>query len=296
MAESSAQPKRMQQSLHGNAQQWTGRLAATKRRGLNFLGGGFATFGALRAVALFVEPIFPGHSALLHIVTIVGSVLGGLRKCISTNRVTLPVRFSDSSIEIVFGDIFESDGVVVIPVNEYFDGELGDHVSPESLHGKFIDKFLNGKADWFYSLTDEALSQKDSPHLEQRNSGRCARYPIGTVVAVDIKDRRFLLAALSHTNRETLTASATLHDLDTCLIGIWKEIQVKSNGRTAVIPLIGSGLSRVGLPPRILIWRILTSFLDSTKSMKKIADKVVLVLPHRLKGEIDLAAIKRSWT
>ena len=273
-------------------QQWT--------RTKLFLTGGFVTFGALRVVALFVESILTNYNAAIHIATIVGSVLGGVWRWRSgvVDRLILKAPFSDSTIEIEFGDILDRDEAVkVIPVNEYFDGELGDHVSERSLHGKLIKDRLGGNADWFYNLADKALSQKQiEPHLEQRNNGRCKRYPIGTTVAVDIGDQRFLLAALSHTDRETLKASASLQDLDACLIAIWEEIQTKSNGRDAKIPLVGSGLSGVGLPPDVLIYRILTSFFDSTKTMKKIADRVILILHPRLKGEVNLTAIRRSWS
>ena len=271
--------------------------AIVKRRVRGFFVGGLATYGTLRAVASAFAETFSHYSVAIHTATIVGSIASGLWQCKLKTRVTLKSPLSDSSIEVVFGDIFDGDEVVVIPVNEYFDGELGDHVSDKSLHGKFINKMLGGKASWFYNLINEPLALKSvKPHKEQRNNGRNERYPIGTVLSVDIKDRRFLLAVLSRTNLQTLKAVATIEDLMTCLNGIWKEIQIKSNGRIAKIPLIGSGLSGVGLPPNVLIDVILTSYFDNTKSMKKIADKVVLVLNSTLKGEIDLTAVKRKWS
>ena len=68
-----------------------------------------------------------------------------------------------------------------------------------------------------------------------------------------------------------------------------------SNGTNVKVPLIGSGLSGVGLPPKNLVEVIVTSLLYYTKK-QKIADKITLVLPRKLKGEIDLITVKRSWT
>ena len=48
------------------------------------------------------------------------------------------------------------------------------------------------------------------------------------------------------------------------------------------------------MPPKFLIDTIAMSFLYYTKK-QKIADKVILVLPFKLKGKIDLVATKRSW-
>ena len=111
----------------------------------------------------------------------------------------------------------------------------------------------------------------------------------------NVNDQRFLLVALSHTDPSTLKASASVHDLWTCLAGVWKGIHQYSNGRPVSMPLIGSGLSGVGLPPGHLIEIIVTSFLCHTKE-RKVADVVTLVLPSRLAQHVNLKTIKRRWT
>lgn len=128
-----------------------------------------------------------------------------------------------------------------------------------------------------------------------RKSGRKSKYPIGTIASVDVNDTRYLLAVLSKTDIDTLKASSTVHELWDCLAGIWEGVRQYSNGLCAKIPLLGSGLAGVGMPPRNLIEIIITSFFYYTKK-NKIADKVALVLPISLKGEVDLITIKRSWS
>jgi hypothetical protein len=51
---------------------------------------------------------------------------------------------SNVSIELVFGDIFQHDGMSAIAVTEFFETELGTPVSPKSLHGIFIDRCFGG--------------------------------------------------------------------------------------------------------------------------------------------------------
>ena len=269
--------------------------AIIRRTVSDFISGGLTAFGALSAIGLFFQNLYEVHKPYSTFAIIAGSLAYGISKCWHKNRITIKVPASDSSIEVVFGDIFDGTDLIVIPVNEYFDGELGDHVSVNTLHGKFIKKILGGQYSSFRNLTDDAL--KGIPSVTaQRKSGRSERYPIGTVASVDIADRRYLLSVLSRTDLETLKASATVPDLWVCLAGIWKAIQDFSNGGVARVPLIGSGLSRVGLPPSNLIEIILISFFDSTKIVRKIADKVVLVLDPRLKGEVDLTSIGRRWS
>ena len=268
-----------------------------KRIVQDFFSFGFAAFGVQWTVLLSFEFFFPSskpEGAFWYVAIILASGIIGLWRCWPKEHVKLQIPASDSSIEIRFGDIFDGVGVVVIPVNEYFDGSLGDHVSENSLHGTFIKDVLGGQSGSFFDLTRNALESL-KPEEVIREGGRGKKYPIGTVASVDINQKRFLLVALSRTDLATLKASATVHELWDCLAGVWQGVRNYSNGNRVKIPLLGSGLSGVGLPPKHLIEIIVTSFLYYTKK-EKIADKVTLILPSTLKGEIDLETIKRSWT
>ncbi len=225
------------------------------------------------------------------------AIIWGVRGAWPTKKIEFQIPGSDSWLEIRFGNIFDGNGVVVVPVNEYFDGELGDHVSENSIHGQFISNVLNGISETFFNLTRAALQDVEAEEKGViRSSGQCDRYEIGTVVPIDIENHpRYLLVVLSHTELSSLKAYATVHDLWTCLAGAWKGIRERSNGQLVRVPLIGSGLSGIGLPPGNLIEILLTSFLYHTKE-RKVADRVTLVLPHHLAKNIDLKTIKRGWT
>lgn len=256
----------------------------------------FAAYGVfwivIGSLSFYFDNFKPEGACWYAAIVFVSAVIGLLR-CWPRKHVKLQVPASDSLIEIRFGNIFNSEGVIVIPVNEYFDGLLGDHVSENSLHGTFIKDVLGGQSSAFFELTSAALESVEAEEVE-RKSGRNKKYPIGTVASLDVNENRFLLAALSRTDIETLKASATVHELWDCLAGIWWAVRTYSNGNYVSIPLLGSGLSGVGLPPKNLVELILTSFLYYTKK-EKITDKVTLVLHTKLKREIDLETIKRSW-
>ena len=265
-----------------------------------FLLGGFATYGALwvavEPISAFGGSLKPGGWVGYGIFVGLAATVGIVRAW-PASRVELQIPASDSSFEIQFGDVLKDREVVVIPVNDFFDGELGDHVSQNSLHGQFIRDVLGGQSQTFFDLTSDALADF-VPEEEgvARSSGRCDRYAIGTVARVDVNDRRYLLVALSHTDLSSLKASASVHDLWTCLAGVWKGIRQYSNGRSVSMPLIGSGLSGVGLPLGHLIAIIVTSFLYHTKEERKLADVVTLVLPRRMAQHVNLKTIKRRWT
>ena len=268
------------------------------RRIQDFLIGGSATYGALwmalESISAFFGSLKPGglvgYSVLLAVATV-----GGILRARTKKQIEFQIPASDSSFEIRFGNICDGKAVVVVPVNDYFDGELGDHVSEHSLHGKFIRDVLGGQSKTFVDLTSKSLVDVAPEEADvKRSSGRCDRYGIGTVARVDVNRRRYLLVALSHTDPLSLKGHASVHDLWTCLAGVWKGIREYSNGKPVTIPLIGSGLSGVGLPPQHLIEIVITSFLCHTKE-RKVADGVTLMLPRRLAGHVDLKSIERRW-
>ena len=262
-----------------------------------FLLGGTATYGTLWLLAEPIGAFLPSLSLeglKWYVPFLALSVIGGTWHAWPTKRIAFQIPMTDSSIEIKFGDVFAGKGVVVIPVNEYFDGELGDPVSKKSLHGQFIKSVLGGDSKQFVALTNAALAACSPQACVQRPSGQCNRYGIGTVARLDVDQQRYLLAALSHTDLVSLKASATVDDLWTCLTGVWKGVRQHAGGSPVKVPLIGSGLSGTGLPPKILTEIIVTSFVCATK-VQKVADSVTLVLPCRLTGKLDLKNIKRRW-
>lgn len=246
------------------------------------------TIGVFRTIAFVFGDVSPP------VLIVTSAVAVGLWRSRYRSAVTIGIPSTDSSVEISFGDIFEDSKVVVIPVNEFFDGELGDHVSDLSLHGQFIKRILHGDSDCFYRLTDAALEDEEAIAID-RTSGRRKQYQIGTVARLAVDDKTYLLAALSRTDLTTLKASATVDELWSCLSGIWEAVRAYSGGKIARMPLVGSGLSGVGLPPRNLIEIVLTSFLFHSKK-QKVADKVALVLPLSLWGRVDLLSIQKSWS
>ena len=45
-------------------------------------------------------------------------------------------------------NLFDQKGVMVIPVNDYFDTHVGDGIiDPKSVHGQFINKLFNNRLD-----------------------------------------------------------------------------------------------------------------------------------------------------
>ena len=226
-------------------------------------------------------------------------IVGGLIYALLANRyldeINIPIRYTNSEIKIQFGDIFEADGVRVIAVNEFFDSELGIPVSEKSLHGMFISKCFGGHGDTFDKIISEELKEIHSHYVEDRKHGKKYKYPIGASVEVVADGKRYLCFALSRTDIHTSKAYADVSILWEALNGLWEKARVILGGDCLVMPLVGTGLSGIGLPPRDLLMLLILSII--TESKKKIIGNCIKIILHNDNyDKIDLREIKEYWS
>lgn len=76
--------------------------------------------------------------------------------------------------------------------------------------------------------------------------------------------------------------------------GLWEKVRNEGNGFNINLPLIGNGLSGIGLPPTQLLQLILISLLKFTKE-KELSCTVRIILLQDTFENIDLELIKDNW-
>jgi hypothetical protein len=208
------------------------------------------------------------------------------------NSIIIKLRNTNAIINVKFGDIFNENGNIAIAVNEYFDSEIGDLVSPESVHGYFIKGILGNKQELFDSAVDKSLKGISSIH-HMRNFGKQEIYPIGTTAVLEFGEKRYLLFALAKTN-EQYEAYTTPSLLLEALNGMLIKARSECNGYPLNIPLVGTGLSRSGIPPKYIIELLLISILRVSKEAE-ITKEINIVIAKKLFDEIDLNEIVKRW-
>jgi len=206
-------------------------------------------------------------------------------------KVDFRISNTDTTIELIFGDLFKEEGFRVIPVNEFFDSEIGKPVSEESLHGILIKKHMDGKL--FDNVVDSQLSENKSETEPNKTMGKNKRYPIGTTVKITT-DANYLLFALAETDPNTCKARCDVATMWKALEGFWQKARSEVGGKPINIPLVGSGLSGVGLPMRDLLNLIILSAIKITQK-EKITSKIRVVLTKHSFEELDLQSIKKYW-
>lgn len=207
-------------------------------------------------------------------------------------EITIPVKGSNTKVNIRYGDLFSSEGHKVIAVSEYFESEIGDLVSRRSVHGTFINETLGGHSETFDELVAKALNGV-THEVVQKDRGKNKKYRIGTTAVIPFNEDKFFLLALTETDIETLKVHADLNVFMQALSGLWKSVRIHAGGCVVNIPLLGSGLSGVGLPPNELLKLIIISLQYESKKLE-VASSVRIVLTEDTFKEIDLRQIKKE--
>lgn len=207
-------------------------------------------------------------------------------------KVEFEFKNTNTKVEIKFGDLFNEKGHKVIPVNDYFDSKIGKPVSPKSLHGIFIEKVLGGHIEIFDKAVENQLNNKEIDSIK-RVDGKSLKYNLGETINIDYNKTKYFCFALSNSDNECNANSTPSLMLD-ALNGLWKSIRIEGNGTDINLPLVGDGLSRIGLPQSQLLQLILISLLKSVKE-RDLSSTIRIILTEKVFEKIDLEIIKNNW-
>lgn len=244
------------------------------------------------ALDFFVPGVVLGGRTLLGLIA-AASVLYTLWKVWKPSRVSLKVSNTNTVLEVLFGDLFQQEGIRAFAVNEFYDSELGKPVSPHSLHGIFLTRCFGGHGQAFDEQVAEQLKSSNSEDID-RPEGKRRRYPIGSAALISVANDRYLAFALCRTDLATCKASSDVTLMWTALNKLWEKARIEAGGDALNVPLVGSGLSGINLPTRDLLNLLILSAITESKA-KMITTKIRFILTKDRFDEVDLHEIKLHW-
>ncbi len=207
-------------------------------------------------------------------------------------RIKIPT--TPNFLRIKYGDIFdERDCGIIVPVNEFFDYEIGQYVSPTSIHGGFINSVYNGDVGAFRKDVDDRLEASLGVPTE-RDGGRYLRYPLGTVIRLPMGSKLALLVATANTDLQTSKASTSVDKLWLALESVYRSVRDYGGGQCFAMPLVGNGRSNLNLPPQNIL-RLLVLSIVTFARREGLASDLIIVLPRACLEHLDLLEIKRDW-
>lgn len=209
------------------------------------------------------------------------------------SNTVIKVPTTDTKIEVLFGSLFAQEGLRGIGMTRYFESELGAPVSEISLHGQFLQQFSKGETKGFDEQLKKQLGGVSSEDVK-KTTGKTKSYPIGTTALIECKRDKYIVFAFAEADPKTCKASSDLNKWEIAMRELWTRARIESGGHPLNIPLIGSGLSGIGLPARELLNLIVLSAITETK-LRKITQTIRIILHRDQFEEIDLRKTKKYW-
>lgn len=157
-------------------------------------------------------------------------------------------------VELLASDLFCQDGIIVIPVNNYFDMTTErDVIGEKSVHGQFIKRYENK-----YNNIDinekikETLGQDGivpkSINKERKFPKNYNQYELGTVARVfENNDKYYLTVVSEFDSNNHIIPQPEMFGL--VLQRMLKSINVYRSGNDVYMPVIGAGL--MNMPMRL---------------------------------------------
>jgi hypothetical protein len=250
------------------------------------------TFTVVKALTHFFPKLkFDGPGRLSIILFL--CVIYGLDRVWKPSHIEFKVPTCDTIIEILFGNFFEQDGIRAVAVNEFFDSKLGKPVSDRSLHGIFLTKCFGGRPEAFDAQLAQQLVNASSAHVP-RVEGKEQCYSIGTTALIQVNADKYIVFAFAKTEPRTSKAYCDVELMHKSLHAFWQRAREEAGGYPVNLPLVGSGLSGLGLPTRDLLNLLLLSAITETKA-RQITCTIRFVLHQSRFRDIDLREVKKYW-
>lgn len=261
-----------------------------------FFANWFSAFSVLFTLAKAITHFVPGvviEGPVALFVAILLSFGFAIWQAWKPSKVQIRIAHTNTCIEIEFSDLFVQDGLRAIAVNDFFDSELGTPVSPNSLHGAFLKRCFGGHPEPFDRQIDQQLDVSEGERTQKKH-GKSIRFPIGTTAIIKCNDDRYLLFAFAKSDEATCKVKADVIDMWIALHCLWQRARIEAGGDPLNLPLVGSGLSGVGLPTRDLLNLIVLSAITATKE-REITRKIRVVLHKDRFDDLDLRDVQKHW-
>ena len=219
-----------------------------------------------------------------------GHLISGYLK----KKIKIKSKSFNTKITVKFGDLFSESGWKAIGVNDFFDSVVDDElVSSNSLHGQVIQKYWSDDSAAWQETIDNRLEGKACKKTN-RAKGNKNRFPIGTTADAQVNGNKFFFVALARTKKSTNVVRASAETLVGAIRGMLQQARAVCSNEPLSIPLMGSGLGRIGIKDAILVDLILAAIFEESQA-SKITDSISIVLPKEKQSEINLGAISRDW-
>lgn len=208
-------------------------------------------------------------------------------------QITIPT--TDTTLRVLFGDLFDQrDDDLLINANIYFDSQLGQVVSAQSVYGGFIERHYASDGPRLRRDLDAALAGRQGTTTARAILPNVS-YAVGTTIELPLGASRAFIFAFATTDLTAAAkASSTIPDLWTSLSDALRYAAHNGNGRPLAVPLVGNGRSGLNLKPQDLLRLIVLCIIVASRN-HALPKQLTIVVPEECFEKLDLLEIKRDW-
>jgi Domain of unknown function (DUF6430) len=267
------------------------RLIFGTPRGIRiFLSSMLTAFGLVSAAVQFIGQLFPsaiGRPGLVTLAALVCCLVGGVAMAYPHRSFRRDFGQPEITVSVMVGDLFDRGTHIVVGFTDTFDTSVMQDrvISTSSIQGQLLMRRYGGDHRRLDRELRAALSRHTPVAIESRRRkrhGKLRRYEIGTVAVLGMPPRLTFAVAYSRMGND-LVAQSTVHDIWISLNSLWDTIHAHAEQGRVAIPLVGSGLARVGaLERQNLLKMILLSFLARSRQMIICRELQVVIWPDDL--------------
>lgn len=238
------------------------------------------------------EPYFIQITIFTLLISIIFPIIKRLYlKCRSSFRI----KFNSPvfEIEIKYGDLFKEKSNIVIGFSNYFDTQMPEVISPNSVQGQFEQLHYKDNLEKLNTDILNALKRKKYKAIRsntEKINGKKLELPIGTSISIFKNDCKFFLTAYSKMNDRCM-AESNIEFLTKALNELWNEVRASGQCNPIAMPVLGSGLARILASKKDLLYLILLSFITNSKE-QIITKKLTIVLNEKDKDKFKLNEIE----
>lgn len=264
----------------------------------------FVAYGVIWAILDPIMSIIPSFQIHFsgwdrYLIMLLISIAIGIVRIERPNEIVL--RVQNSTIVITFGDLFNQQGIRVIPVSQFM---YEMNVVPSSLQAIVIRRFIEGDegiqgATAYKSALDAGLRNKQAQDITRSTeTGAEKFYQLGTSAILKHASATYLYFAVTKTELmgHIPDDNCSLVKLLIALECMLDDARVQSRGQDINMPLIGSGMAGINLSPmRILELNLLAVLSSLVEKGNITTGNIRIVLHKKYFEQIDLNHFHQSW-
>lgn len=259
-----------------------------------------ASFGFLSGLVQFVAWAWNiqgdlSYPPLLVVAVTVVAIAWGICRAYPRSIIEYDLKHPAMLIKVKVGDLLECDGNIAVGFSDTFDTDTSNSVLIDvgSIQGQLLHRRYGGdrnKLDRELRATLVGIKPTEEEAVATKRLGKRKRYPIGTVAVLGEPGQRIFAVAISKLSND-LIAQSSVEFLWESLSRTWDAMRLHGQHARISVPLLGTGLSRIGSLNHENVLKLIILSLISHARDRPICREAVIVIRSEDREKVNLLEV-----